>query len=445
MKYMKKIWVVLIISMVFISMLPGIVGEKETNEYTINARIFIENRDIIPVFTADGLEKIPGAKGKPGIYVEITNPSNGETVSGICTITINSNDNPSIKIDGVVVGNGLSYDWDTTLYGDGSHTIEASARGHTDTVTVIVDNGGGGNTPPVVTITNPADGGTVSGTVTITVTAVDAEDGDLIPDIYIDDVFIATANSYDWDTTLESDGTHTIYAEATDSGGLTGSDSITVTVDNDGGGYGEVKKYALVIGIADYRGIVNDLQYCDDDAIEWKNFLENNGYTVKTLIDRAAKANKIEAEINNLLALEDGNDHVVLTYSGHGAKYSTYGSCIISHDLYYMAHGWFESKFNSADSPHIYFTFDACEIGDFSGLITSNRVGAFASNNELSWETSEFENGVFTYYQMDGWNTYDNFEQDGTYAVGKMEDWASDHGYTVDPFVDDNYDGYMYP
>jgi hypothetical protein len=352
---MKKIGIVLIVGMFIISMLPGVVGEKETNEYTITARIFIENRDAIPIYTAHGLVKAPGGRGKPEVIVDIINPSPGETVSGICTITINSNGNPSIKIDGTVVGKGTSYDWDTTQYGDGSHTIEASLKGNTDTVTVTVDNNGGG------------------------------------------------------------------------------------------GGYGEEEKYALVIGISDYRGVMNDLQYCDDDAREWKSFLQNNGYTVKTLIDRQAKANKIVAEINNLLALEDGNDHVVVTYSGHGAKVSGYGSCILSHELTYITHGWFESKFSNADSPHIYFTFDACEIGDFSGLITSNRVGAFASNNELSWETSEFENGVFTYYQMDGWNTYDNFEDDGTYAAGKMEDWASGYGLTVDPFVDDNYDGYMYP
>jgi len=321
---MKKIFIIIVACIIIISMLPVMVGNIEAVDHSIDARKYIENRDIIPIYTINGLEKAPNQKGKPGIYVTITNPSNGETVSDIVTITIDSNDNPSIKIDGILVGNGLTYDWDTTQYIDGSHTIEASARGHTDAVVVIVDNGGGGNSPPLVTITNPSDDATVSGTVTVTVDANDVEDGQITPDIYIDGSYITSANSYYWDTTLESDGSHTIYAEATDTGGLTGSDTITVTVDNSGGGYGEVEKYALVIGIADYRGIMNDLRYCDDDAMEWKNFLENNGYTVKTLIDKQAKANNIETEINNLLALEDGNDFVVLTYSGHGAKYSPY-------------------------------------------------------------------------------------------------------------------------
>jgi hypothetical protein len=229
--------------------------------------------------------------------VTITNPNDGDTVSDIVNITIDTNDNPSIKIDGAEVGSGDNYNWDTTGYSDGTHTIEASAKGHTDIVVVTVNNGGGNN-PPVVTITNPNDGATVSDTVTITVTTNDEEDGALIADIYIDDDFITTSNSYDWDTNDYSDRTHTIYAEVTDNGGLTGSDEITVTVDNQGGGEGEIEKYALVIGIEDYRGRMNDLRYCDDDATEWKSFLQDNGYTVKTLIDSQAKANNIEAEIN---------------------------------------------------------------------------------------------------------------------------------------------------
>lgn len=442
---MKKIWIFLIAGMFVISMLPGISGENETVEYSIKAKRFIETRDVIPIYTQHGLKNIPMGKGKPGVYVTITNPEDGDTVGGSVTITIDSNDNPTIKIDDSVVGTGLSYEWITTGYADGSHTIEASAKGHTHAITVTVNNGGGGNTPPVVTITSPADGSTVSDTVSITVDVNDFEGESLTSDIYIDGSFVASSNSYSWDTTGYLDGSHTIYAEATDSGGLTGSDSITVTVNNNGGGYGEVNKYALVIGIADYRGVVYDLNYCDDDAMEWKNFLEGKGYTVFTLIDKQAKADTIAAEINNLLALEDGNDHVVLTYSGHGGKVSGYGSCIISHDLYYMDHSWFESKFAGADSPHIYFTFDACEIGDFQGLVTSNRVGAFASDNEYSWETSEFQNGVFTYYEMEGWGIYESFEQDGNYADGKTTDWVQNHGYPADPFVKDNYDGDMNP
>ncbi|MDH7507206.1 MAG: caspase family protein [Candidatus Thermoplasmatota archaeon] len=304
--------------------------------------------------------------------------------------------------------------------------------------------GGGKNRPPSVTITNPPDGATVSGIVTITVNVYDKEDDpDPTPTIKIDGVTVAVAFSYEWDTGPVSEGSHTITATAIDSGGKTGSDSITVYK---GGGPNPVNKYALVIGISDYVGTVNDLEYCDDDAVDWKNFLEDQGYSVTILTDSQATASNIDAAVDALLASEDGNDYVVFTYSGHGTKYQLYGSCIVSHDLYYMSHGWLESKFSNADSQHIYFAFDACVIGDFKGLINNNRVGAFASNKKYSYDgDSTMQNGVFTYYQMLGWNYYNSFEEDGAYAVQQMKNWASVVHVAVDPFVKDNYVGLMIP
>jgi len=443
---MKKIWVALIVSIFIISMLPGIIGENVKVENSFIEKKYIETRDIIPVYTDHGLVKVPINKGKPGVYVIITNPENGATISGSITITIDSNDNPSITIDGTSVGIGLSYIWDTTGYLDGSHTIKASAKGHSDSVTVTVNNGGGGNTPPVVTITSPSNGATVSGNVTISVDATDTEDGTLTADIYIDGTYIISANSYNWDTNGYSNTDYTIYAEAKDSGFLIGFDTITVAVDNGGGN--PVNKYALVIGISDYKGSGNDLQYCDDDAVDWTNFLEDEGYITITLTDNQATKNGIMNAVDDLLAVEDGNDYVVLTYSGHGSKISGYGSCIITQDLDYIAHSWFESKFNNADSQHIYFTFDACQIGDFKNLINNNRVGAFASNRLYSYDgDSTMQNGVFTYYQMYGWDNqnFDNFEDDGNYAVQHMKSWARTVHVRVDPFIQDMYSGPMIP
>ena len=308
---------------------------------------------------------------------------------------------------------------------------------------------GAGDKKPTVTITNPSDGATVSGTVTITVTVSDKEDDpDPTPIIEIDGVQVAQAFSYEWDTTHEADGSHTITAIATDSVGNTGSDSVTVTKGGTGGD-GVLKKWALCIGISDYDGTANDLTYCDDDATDWKNFLNGQGYNVIILTDQGATANAIEEKIDALLANEDEDDYVVFTYSGHGTTYRNYGSCMISTDMVYITHGWLESKFDAADSTHIYFAFDACKIGGFKGIVTDGRVGAFASNKDYSYDgTSDMKNGVFTFYQMDGWNVqqFTNFEDDAAYAVQEMEDWASQYaGVSVDPFYVDKYTGEMMP
>jgi hypothetical protein len=87
--------------------------------------------------------------------------------------------------------------------------------------------------PPLVTITNPADGSffTVVEVILFEGTAEDADDGDLSGSLVwesdIDGVLSPGGASF---TTTLSVGTHTITASATDSDGLTGSDSITVTV-----------------------------------------------------------------------------------------------------------------------------------------------------------------------------------------------------------------------
>ncbi|MHA1769487.1 MAG: S8 family serine peptidase [Candidatus Thorarchaeota archaeon] len=172
----------------------------------------------------------------PNRHCTITNPVDGATVSGVVTITVDATATPTISIDGVEVAQAYSYEWDTSAYSDGAHKIDARIPGRSDSITVTVSNGGGGNNAPVVTITSPDDGATVSGVYQISVSVSDEDT--LTPDIYIDDVYVATAYTYDWDTTTYSDGSHTIYAEATDSGGLTGSDTNAVTVDNTGGGQG---------------------------------------------------------------------------------------------------------------------------------------------------------------------------------------------------------------
>jgi hypothetical protein len=169
-------------------------------------------------------------------HVYFVNPTDGETVSGVVVIQCDASRAPTIYIDGVkVVRGSYTYTWDTSAYADGSHTLYARVPGATTTIYVTVDNGAPPPPPPneapVVTITNPANGADVSDTVTINVDVTDDSDT-LVADIYIDGTFIVTANSYDWDTTAYADGAHTIYADATDSGDLSDSDTIDVTVDN---------------------------------------------------------------------------------------------------------------------------------------------------------------------------------------------------------------------
>jgi len=89
--------------------------------------------------------------------------------------------------------------------------------------------------PPAVTLTAPADGATVSGTVAVTATATD-DKGVSRVDFYLDGVvvFSDTASPYSWSwiTTSYNNGTHTVMARAYDTIGQYASDTHTVTVNN---------------------------------------------------------------------------------------------------------------------------------------------------------------------------------------------------------------------
>ncbi len=201
-------------------------------------------------------------------------------------------------------------------------------------------------------------------------------------------------------------------------------------------------KYALVIGISDYAGTVNDLNYCDDDARDWAQRLQSEGYSVNSLIDRAATASAIQAAVNALVANSVAGSSIAFCYSGHGYKGN-----MISTDMYYISASWLGSKFSTAASTKMAFAFDACQIGSFgSALKKTGRVIALASGtSNYSYDgDATMKNGVFTYYQMLGFDQmgYVYYEPDCAYAVQGMKVWASQYrGIRVTPSYIDSYAG----
>jgi uncharacterized membrane protein len=102
---------------------------------------------------------------------------------------------------------------------------------------VTTPNGGGDTTPPTTSVTVPANGATVSGTVTVTATASDNV-GVTQMQLLIDGNVVAsntnsTSLSFSWVTTNFTNGTHTIVSKASDAAGNVGtSATVTVTVSN---------------------------------------------------------------------------------------------------------------------------------------------------------------------------------------------------------------------
>ena len=185
--------------------------------------------------------------------VTITSPADGATVSGTITVTATASDDKGITqveffIDGTSIGadtdglNGWSASWNTTAYSAGSHPVSATATDTTgqtarDSVSVNLANTPVTDTPPTVAITNPTDGATVSGMITVTANAGD-DKGITQVEFFVNGVSIGTDMdssggwSTSWDTTKSPNSSHTVSATARDTSGQTGSHFVTVTVDN---------------------------------------------------------------------------------------------------------------------------------------------------------------------------------------------------------------------
>ncbi len=206
-----------------------------------------------------------------------------------------------------------------------------------------------------------------------------------------------------------------------------------------------VDKWAVVIGISNYRGRQYDLRYCDDDAQDMYSYLISRGYptgNIKLLLDGDAKANKIMAAVDWLDSWEGAYSEVVFFYSGHGSWYEGYDDGdieyrdegIVSADLYLILDGQLRQKFSTFKSSKISFTFDSCLSGGMNDLETSGRIIATACNEtEYSYETADLQNGVFTYYYMDGLNTYNTVEGAFIYAAPLAHDFIATYGEDMNP------------
>lgn len=179
--------------------------------------------------------------------VAITAPPNGAVVKGSVTVTGTITDatpgNWTLNCDGVQLGSGtgkaVSVPWNTALFADGIHKLvlaETDAAGNTGTATVSVTVNN--KSVSSVVITAPTNGAIVRGKITITGTITDSTPGTWT--LTCDGAQITggsgTGNSVavSWDTTKVADGLHKLVLSETDTGGNTGSATVTVTVNNNG-------------------------------------------------------------------------------------------------------------------------------------------------------------------------------------------------------------------
>lgn len=178
-------------------------------------------------------------------------------------------------------------------------------------------------------------------------------------------------------------------------------------------------KYAILVGISDYPGEANDLQYSDDDAQDIRNALITlYGYSsdnIHLLLDLDASFTAIRDAIDDIKSKAVAGDEVVFFFSGHGTKGKVddgdkekIDEAIVSHDgdpsgsLIYIWDGQLRDWFADFNTSRIIFIFDSCLAGGMTDLKGTNRIINMAcSESGVSYEGGLWQNGQFTYFFVD--------------------------------------------
>jgi hypothetical protein len=183
--------------------------------------------------------------------VSVTSPVANATVAGPVAINASASDNVGVvgvqfTLDGANLGTEVTaapyaLSWNTATVANGAHVLAAVARdamgnrGTATGVSVVVSND---TTPPTVSVTSPAGGATVIGSITIGATASDNV-GVVGVQFTLDGVNLGaedTVAPYEmtWNSRTVANGAHVIGAVARDAAGNSQiAASVSVTVNND--------------------------------------------------------------------------------------------------------------------------------------------------------------------------------------------------------------------
>ena len=228
-------------------------------------------------------------------------------------------------------------------------------------------------------------------------------------------------------------------------------------------------KYAIVVGISDYPGVWNDLDYADLDALDMATALEViYGFPVDKILllaNRQATAANIMAAIEVVRAEAGPDDEVVFFFSGHGMsgvaddgdRERTDEAIVTFHPLRLepLWDGELREAFRDFLTSRIVFIFDVCMAGGMDDLQEPGRVILMAATERgYAYEGDEWGHGEFTYYLLEGIvSGATNVQDYGFNALSEPAlvtaeqafDYAQAHCVWDHPVVDDSFPDDLLP
>ncbi len=205
--------------------------------------------------------------------------------------------------------------------------------------------------------------------------------------------------------------------------------------------FGQVVHYGVCVGINDYPGYLNDLQYCVNDAQQMLYRLrDHQGWASANLtlkLDGDATKQHIIDAISAMPRSSGYSD--LFHYSGHG-DYS--GIFVV--DETDLSPSDLQGAFGSSYYQYASYV-DACHSGIFPRDMTHGVISSACTVDELASETSALQHGVFSYYLIEGLTNNTAGGSDGIVTAEELHNYAAPRTTSYmpsqHPQVRDNWSG----
>ncbi|MBE0662711.1 MAG: caspase family protein [Bacteroidales bacterium] len=182
----------------------------------------------------------------------------------------------------------------------------------------------------------------------------------------------------------------------------------------------DFKKFAVVVGCADYQHANMDLRYSDDDAYRFYAYLKSPeggalpDEHIAVLVDEAATKNNILKTMNEVFSRASANDMLIFYFSGHGSEGAFCPSDVTDQYSSLLLHSEVKAIFKKYPASYKICLADACYSGSiYQGSPSSSSNAASGSETnvviimsskptETSQENPMIRQGAFTYYLLKG-------------------------------------------
>lgn len=233
----------------------------------------------------------------------------------------------------------------------------------------------------------------------------------------------ATTGAISWTADDAAGSTVAVTAKVRDAGGLSDTQSFIISFTN------PVKKYAVIYGISDYLNLTadtGDLNYCDEDANDWYNYLSSAGYECQvyghlkssdySLYTGTASEYNVSRAVRAMVANADSNDRVAFISSGHAMPGDDLNeAALVMHD-YGTPEGGMDglywdteltADFRDCVAAQTFIFIDTCLADAMGEVFSSPRSGhvmmvasTMGTPDSDSWDYPQYTHGAWTYFYL---------------------------------------------